>query len=71
MNGNTAPPRVERLPEVQRHTGLSKSTIYNRLKAGEFPRPIPLGGRIVGFLSSDIDEYIAGLVRAARPNAAA
>ena len=72
MNGTTiASPRIERLPEVLRRTGLSKSTVYSRVKAGEFPRPIPLGGRIVGWLSSEIDATIEAQVKAARPNVAA
>jgi prophage regulatory protein len=68
---DAAPPRFERLPEVLRRTGLSRSTLYARIKEGRFPRPIPLGSpHIVGFLSSEIDDFILAQVRAARPELA-
>lgn len=34
-----------RLPEVVRRTGLSKSEIYRRIRAGAFPAPNKLGAR--------------------------
>lgn len=50
--------RILRRPEVQKLTGLSRSTIYLRLSQGAFPKPIPLGGRLVGWLESDILKWI-------------
>lgn len=35
-------PRLLRLPEVRKLTGLSQTTIYERIKGGRFPRQIPL-----------------------------
>jgi prophage regulatory protein len=64
-------PRIERLPQVLARVGLSRSTLYARVKVGEFPRPISLGGpHIVGFLSSEIDAWIAQRVSDARPDTA-
>ena len=58
-------PTIERLPAVIRRTGLARSTIYLRIRAGEFPRPIPLGSaHMVGFLASEIDGYILALADA-------
>ncbi|MCH8060411.1 MAG: AlpA family phage regulatory protein, partial [Proteobacteria bacterium] len=37
--------RVWRLPEVIIQTGLSRSTIYEMIKRGEFPRQFNLGAR--------------------------
>ena len=55
----TNPPiRILRLPEVQARTGLSRSTIYMRLELGRFPRPVSLGARAVGWIESEIDEWI-------------
>ncbi len=48
-----------RLTEVKHRTGLSRSTIYARIAEGTFPEQIPLGGRAVGWLDSEIDQWIA------------
>jgi len=50
--------RVMRLPEVINRTGLSRSSIYLRLRQGSFPEKINLGGRAVGWLDSEIDNWI-------------
>lgn len=47
-----------RLPEVKNKTGLSRSSIYLRMSNGEFPPSISLGGRAVGWLESDINEWL-------------
>jgi len=47
-----------RLRQVQQRVGLGRSTIYERIKTGEFPRPHHLGERAVGWLSSDIENWI-------------
>lgn len=57
---------ILRLPDVIRRTGLSRSTIYARIKSGHLVPPIKLGPRAVGWLSSDIDEFIASLVTMSR-----
>ncbi len=58
--------RILRSPEVEARTGLGKSERARRIKHGEFPAPIPLGTRAVGWLESDIERWIAGRVEAAR-----
>ena len=62
--------RFLRLPEVQRRTGLSRSTIYVRLEQGLFPRPVSLGGRAVGWIESEVDEWIRERISASRDGAA-
>jgi prophage regulatory protein len=49
---------VMKLPAVQSTTGLSRSTIYAFISQGRFPKPIPLGARSVGWLSSEVDDWI-------------
>lgn len=49
---------ILRLPAVQSAIGLSRSTIYLRIAEGTFPRPISLGTRAVGWLQSDIEEWL-------------
>ena len=51
-------PRFMRLPQVMASTGLSKSGIYKYIKQGQFPRPVPLGGHYVAWLSSEIDAWM-------------
>ena len=50
--------RLLRLPEVMERTGVSKPTIYRLIKAGEFPKPVSLGVRAVGWDAHSIDEWI-------------
>ena len=52
------PIRFLRLPEVMARTGLSRSTIYVRLAEGRFPRPVALGGRAVGWIEAEVDEWV-------------
>ncbi len=55
-----------RLPQVRLMTGLSKSTIYARIAEGTFPKQISLGPRLVVWVESDIQNWIAEQVSAAR-----
>jgi prophage regulatory protein len=50
--------RILRLPNVLDRTGLSRSTVYQRVSEGRFPRPVSLGDRAVGWVESDIEEWI-------------
>ena len=59
-------PRVIRLGEVKNQTGLGRSSIYSRMKAGTFPQSITLGARAVGWLESDIDDWIDAQVKASK-----
>lgn len=51
--------RVLRLPEVIQLCGLSRSSIYAFIKKGAFPAPVPLGMASVGWLSGEIESWIA------------
>ena len=55
---------VLRQPDVQRLTQLSRQQIFNLRKAGEFPMPIKLGGRLLAWRAEDIVEWVK-----ARPEA--
>lgn len=57
---------IIRLPQVKQRTGLSRSTIYGLIKSGLFKAPISLGARAVGWLDSDVDEFIEERVKASR-----
>ena len=47
-----------RLPEVMARTGLSRSTIYEMIRKRRFPAQINLGPRAVGWVESEIVEWI-------------
>lgn len=46
--------RILRRPEVEALTGLSCSTIYERMSLGTFPRAVPLGLKSVGWLEHEV-----------------
>lgn len=50
--------QIWRLKKVMEQTGLGRSSIYNFIKAGTFPKPVPLGGRAVGWLAAEINSWI-------------
>ena len=49
---------ILRRPDVEARTGLSRSTIYDWMKRGEFPQPVALGARLVGWRESDIEAWL-------------
>ncbi|WP_345786030.1 AlpA family transcriptional regulator [Pseudoxanthomonas sp.] len=55
--------RLIRLPAVIERTGLSKSAIYRRAGAGTFPRPVPLGHSMSGWVECEIDQWITDRIR--------
>lgn len=57
---------LKRLPDVLKRVGYSRSTIYQLIAEGKFPKPISLGERAVAWLESDIDAWIAARVENAR-----
>ena len=50
--------RFCRLPDVLKLTGMSRSTIYVWISEGHFPKPYRLGLRAVGWLESDVAEWL-------------
>ena len=50
---------ILRRPDVERLTGLPRSSIYRQMAEGVFPRPVSLGARSVGWKFSDIRAWLA------------
>ncbi|WP_108815667.1 helix-turn-helix transcriptional regulator [Loktanella sp. Alg231-35] len=50
--------RILRRPAVEQRTGLSRSTIYLLMKRGEFPQPIRLSARAVGWPEDAIANWL-------------
>ena len=65
--GTTRTARVLRRKAVETMTGLARSTIYQRLAEGTFPKQIHLGPRCVGWLASEIEDWIAARISESRP----
>jgi prophage regulatory protein len=61
--------RILRRKQVEILTGLCRSTIYQRLAEGTFPKQIRLGRRSVGWLASEVDGWIAARIAESRPTA--
>lgn len=57
---------ILRLPAVRARTGLSRSTIYLRVSEGTFPKSINLGARAVGWLESEIDNWLSQKIEQSR-----
>lgn len=49
---------IHRRPAVQKITGISRSSIYDMMAKGEFPRPVKLGPKAVGWRESDIAKWL-------------
>lgn len=58
MKTEAPKPRLIRRAEVIARVSLARSSIYKRMAAGEFPRPVDIGGGRVAWLESDIDHWI-------------
>ena len=57
---------IIRLPDVIKKCGLSKSTIYLMISKDEFPESISLGERSVGWIESEIDQWLEEKIAASR-----
>lgn len=47
-----------RRPQVEIRTGLSRSTLYDWMKRGDFPQPVKLGTRLVAWRESDVTAWL-------------
>ena len=61
---------ILRLPAVKARTALSRSTLYKLISCSLFPRPVRLGPRAVGWLESEVDEWLGRRAELRRPGGA-
>lgn len=60
---------ILRLSGVLTRTGhKSHATIYDRIKRGTFPRPVPIGARSVGWPESEVEAINAAHIAGADEN---
>jgi prophage regulatory protein len=60
---------ILRRKQVEARTGLSRSTIYDAIKAGRFPAPVRIGARAVGWLSGEVDAWLSAAIARSRKSA--
>ena len=58
--------KILRLNDVKAKTGLSRSTIYLRMAEGKFPQQISLGSRAVGWINSEVIDWIEHRINESR-----
>ena len=59
---------ILRLKQVKNKTGLARSTIYFLIAQNNFPKQISLGGRAVGWIEHEIEEWISHKIAYSRKN---
>ncbi len=57
---------IIKLPKVCEITGLSKSAVYDKMKEGTFPQSIAISSRSVGWLLSEVNNFIQERVAESR-----
>ncbi|MCC8468805.1 AlpA family phage regulatory protein [Xanthomonas phaseoli] len=49
----------ERLPSVLARVGRSRASLYRDIAAGQFPSPVKIGERAIGWDPREVDNWIA------------
>jgi prophage regulatory protein len=70
-SSNRAEIRFIRLKEVLAICGKSRSSVYDAIKKGDFPKPVKLQGRSSAWIKSEVDEWAVQCIRTSRHNAKA
>jgi len=60
--------KIIRKADVLNILAISKSTLFNRINSGLLPPSIPLGGRAVGWLESEIEAVLNALINNTPPS---
>lgn len=50
--------KLLRRREVEERTALARSTIYDWMQRGDFPKPVVLGARKVAWRESDVNAWL-------------
>ena len=61
VGSDTLPPgfnRVLRLPAVETAVGFKKSKLYELIQEGQFPQPVRLSNKSVGWLADEVQAWI-------------
>ena len=52
------PARLLRIRGIERYTGLSRSTLYRLIRAGDFPRPVRLTRATSAWVVAEVDRWL-------------
>ena len=64
--------RFLRLPVVESRTGYSGTTIWRKVKTGDFPKPVSIGPNATAWIEQEVDDWIQSRINATRnPHAGA
>lgn len=62
MTPDTAPEML-RVSDVLKRTGMSRTSLYRKLRQGAFPAPLELGSNAIGWESTTVADWIASRPR--------
>ena len=54
---------ILRRRQVERRTGLPRSSIYLMMAEGRFPKPIKLGPRAVGWIECEVERWLVARIK--------
>lgn len=61
---NQPAPTILRRKQVEARTGLKRTAIFDRVKAGTFPKPVNLGNALtIGWIESEVDDWIRSCIQ--------
>jgi prophage regulatory protein len=58
--------RLIRKPEIKERFGIPNSTLYDAIKAKQFPAPVKLSARSVGWLEEEVNAWLEARIAASR-----
>lgn len=56
--GSNMSTSILRFPQVKERVGLGRTSIYALINKGEFPRPVQISSRCVGWPEADIEAWL-------------
>ncbi len=59
MKNDTVVGRIFSMADLEARLGLSRATITRMVNVGEFPKPLKLGARRIGWRDTTIDEWLS------------
>ncbi|MEW5710177.1 MAG: AlpA family phage regulatory protein [Pseudomonadota bacterium] len=69
MNTASQPrPRILRVEDVMRLTGLSRTTLWRMERTGKFPARVQIGARGIGWHEQEVLDWLASLPRVGGDN---